>query len=121
MASYLSCGVVHHLLRCEVTLVAYEQLVDVLAGVAVDLLEPLFHVVEGLLRTERHRLIAHRAREVLLAAVAETIRPKSSTMFEFQQVFLGGGSKVKGTGQFLTTGGAAFNRYHKYATGTDCL
>ena len=47
----LGCCVVHHLLGSQVTLVAHQQLVDVLAGVAVYLLEPLLHVVEGLLST----------------------------------------------------------------------
>lgn len=40
---------VHHLLRLQITLVAHQQLVHVLAGVALDLLQPLFHVVERFL------------------------------------------------------------------------
>lgn len=52
---YLGCGVVHDLLGGQVTLVSYEQLVDVLAGIAVDLLQPLLHVVEGLLWTNPNR------------------------------------------------------------------
>lgn len=51
--SYLGCSVVHHLLGGQVALVADQQLVDVLAGVAVDLLQPLLHVVERFLRTSR--------------------------------------------------------------------
>lgn len=47
--THLGCGVVHHLLCREVTLVAHQQLVHVLAGIAVDLLQPLFDIVEGLL------------------------------------------------------------------------
>ncbi len=46
---YLGCGVVHDLLGGEVTLVAHKELVDGLAGVPVDFLQPLLHVVEGLL------------------------------------------------------------------------
>lgn len=49
-SAHLGCGVVHHLLCGEVTLVAHEQLVHVLAGITVDLLQPLFNIVEGLLR-----------------------------------------------------------------------
>lgn len=41
--------VVHHLLDGQITFVAYEQFVDVLARVALDLLEPLLDVVERLL------------------------------------------------------------------------
>ena len=46
---HLCCLVVHHLFRCQITLVAHEQLVDVLIGVSVNLIEPLLHVVEALL------------------------------------------------------------------------
>lgn len=49
-AAHLGCGVVHHLLCCEVTLVAHKQLVHVFAGITVDLLQPLFNIVERLLR-----------------------------------------------------------------------
>lgn len=41
--------VVHHLLDSQITFVAYEQLVDVLARVTLNLLQPLLDVVEGLL------------------------------------------------------------------------
>lgn len=41
--------VVHHLLHGQITFVPYEQFVDVLARVALDLLQPLLHVVERLL------------------------------------------------------------------------
>lgn len=44
-----SRGGVDHLLRLQVALVAHQQLVHVLAGVALDLLQPLFDVVERLL------------------------------------------------------------------------
>ena len=40
-------GVFDHLLVCHITLVADEQLVDSLRGVAVDLLKPLLDVVEA--------------------------------------------------------------------------
>jgi hypothetical protein len=45
----LGCGVVNHLLCGQVEFVADEQFVDVVAGVAVDFLQPLLDVVEGLL------------------------------------------------------------------------
>lgn len=41
--------VVHHLLNGQITFVAYEQFVDVLARIALNLLQPLLDVVEGLL------------------------------------------------------------------------
>lgn len=47
--AHLGSGVVHHLLGGEVTLVAHQQLIDILAGVAVNLLEPLLHVGVGFL------------------------------------------------------------------------
>ena len=56
----LGCCVVHHLLGSQVTLVAHQQLVDVLAGVAVDLLEPLLHVVVRLLLGPERRRSAGR-------------------------------------------------------------
>lgn len=37
------------LLGGQVALVAHQQLVDVLAGIPLDLLQPLLHIVEGLL------------------------------------------------------------------------
>lgn len=40
---------VHHLLDGQITFVAYEQFVDVLARVTLNLLQPLLDVVEGLL------------------------------------------------------------------------
>lgn len=40
---------VHHLLDGQITFVAYEQFVDVLARIALNLLQPLLDVVEGLL------------------------------------------------------------------------
>ena len=46
---YLRSGVIDDLLGGQITFVSDEELVDVLAGVPVDLLQPLLHVVEGLL------------------------------------------------------------------------
>jgi len=43
------CGEIHHFLGGQVALVAHQQFVDVLAGVSVNLLQPLLHVVEGFL------------------------------------------------------------------------
>lgn len=45
--SYLCDSVIDDLLISDIALVADEQLVDALGGVAVDLLQPLLHVVEG--------------------------------------------------------------------------
>jgi len=45
----LGRGVVNNLLVSQVTLVANQQLIDVLAGVAINFLQPLFDIVEGLL------------------------------------------------------------------------
>lgn len=42
----LGCGVVNHLLCGQVEFVADEQFVDVVAGVAVNFLQPLLDVVE---------------------------------------------------------------------------
>lgn len=48
-APHLCCLVVHHSLGCQVTLVAHQQLVDVLIGVPVNLVQPLLHIVEAVL------------------------------------------------------------------------
>lgn len=47
--AHLGGGVVHNLLGGEVTLVAYQEFIDILAGVAIYLLQPLFHVSVGFL------------------------------------------------------------------------
>lgn len=49
-SSCLGCRVVHYFLSGQVTLVAHKQSVDVLTGIAVDLLQPLLQVVERLLK-----------------------------------------------------------------------
>ena len=46
---YLCCGIINDFLGGQITLVPDEQFVDVLAGVTVNLLEPLLHVVKGFL------------------------------------------------------------------------
>lgn len=46
-AAYLGDCVLNDLLVGHITLVAHEELVDTLGGVAVDLLKPLLDVVEG--------------------------------------------------------------------------
>ena len=44
------CGcVIHDFFGCQITFVPHQELVDVLAGVSVDLLQPLFDVVERFL------------------------------------------------------------------------
>lgn len=48
--SYLGCCVVNNLLGGQVTLVAYQELVDIFNGVLVNLLKPLLHIVERLLQ-----------------------------------------------------------------------
>mmetsp|Transcript_24079 Transcript_24079/g.75448 ORF Transcript_24079/g.75448 Transcript_24079/m.75448 type:complete len:263 (+) Transcript_24079:560-1348(+) len=62
----LSSLIVHHLLRREIALVPHQELVHVLVGVAVDLVEPLLDVVEALL--VRH--IIHHNNAVSPAVVA---------------------------------------------------
>lgn len=52
MVCYLSGGGVHHFLTDEVRLVPHQQPGDVFTGVTLDLLQPLPHVVEGLLSRE---------------------------------------------------------------------
>ena len=47
--THLSRGEIDHLLGGEITLVSDQQLVDVVARVAVYLLQPLLHVAEALL------------------------------------------------------------------------
>lgn len=47
--AHLSCGVVHDLLGGEVTLVAYQEFIDILTGIAIYLLQPLLHVSVGFL------------------------------------------------------------------------
>lgn len=46
--TYLGDGVLDNLLIRHIALVAYEQLVDTLSGISVNLLEPLLDVVERL-------------------------------------------------------------------------
>ena len=46
ISAYLCYSVLHHLLVRHIALVAYEELVDTLCGIAVNLLQPLLHVVE---------------------------------------------------------------------------
>lgn len=46
---YLCCLVVHNFLRCQITLVANKQLVDILVCVSVNLIKPLLHIVETFL------------------------------------------------------------------------
>ena len=46
---YLSSLVINHLLGCQVGLVAHKQLVHILTCIAVNLIQPLFHIVEALL------------------------------------------------------------------------
>lgn len=55
ISTYLCSGVVNHLLGGQVTLVSYEQLVDVLVGIAVNFLKPLLDVVVGLLQSRQLR------------------------------------------------------------------
>ena len=47
--SHLGCLVVDDLLGRQITLVAHQQLVDILVRVAVDLVQPLLYVVKALL------------------------------------------------------------------------
>ena len=45
--AYLCHGVFNHFLVAHVALVAYQQFVDTLGGIAVNLLQPLLDIVEG--------------------------------------------------------------------------
>ena len=47
--AYLCCLGVHHLFRRQITFVAHEQLVDILICISVNLIQPLFDIVETLL------------------------------------------------------------------------
>lgn len=47
--SYLGSLCVHHLLCGQVTLVSYQQLVDIFICIPIDLVKPLLDVVEALL------------------------------------------------------------------------
>ena len=47
-------GEIHNFLCCQICLVANKQFVHVLAGISVDFLEPLLHVVERLLGYRQH-------------------------------------------------------------------
>ena len=49
MDAYLGCLVVDNLLCCQVTLVTDKQLVDILIGISINLIEPLLDVVEAVL------------------------------------------------------------------------
>lgn len=52
---YLSGGGVDHLPTDQVGLVPHQQPGDTFTGVTVDLIQPQFHVVEGLLRKKERR------------------------------------------------------------------
>ena len=65
--------VVHRPLRREVALVTHQQLVHVLVGVPVDLVEPLLDVVEGL----RVRHVVHHDDAVSAAVVGRGDRPET--------------------------------------------
>ena len=45
----LCCLVVHDLFCCQVTLVAHEELVDILVCISVNLVQPLLDIVEAFL------------------------------------------------------------------------
>jgi len=48
VGKFLCHGVLDDLLVCHIALVSHEELVDTLRRVAIDLLQPLFNVVEGI-------------------------------------------------------------------------
>lgn len=47
--THRSCGMIDDFLGGQIALVAHKQLVDVLTSVPLDFLQPLLHIVEGLL------------------------------------------------------------------------
>lgn len=65
--------VVHHLLDGQITFVPYEQLVDIFASVALNLLQPLLHIVERLLV----RAVVHYNDPVRAPVVRRRDRPES--------------------------------------------
>ena len=48
IGAHLCHRVLHDLFILHITLVTHKQLVDTLGGIAIDLLEPLLHIVEGI-------------------------------------------------------------------------
>lgn len=71
--AHLGCGVVHHLLGGEVTLVAYQELIDILPGIAVYLLQPLLHGGIGFLVSD---IIHHNDdMSILVAAGSDGLVP----------------------------------------------
>lgn len=48
-SAHLGCLIVHNLLCCQVTLVPDQQLVDILIGISINLIEPLLDIVKAVL------------------------------------------------------------------------
>ena len=72
--THLRGGVIYHFFGSQITFVSDEELVDVLARVSVDLLQPLLHVVERLL--VRH--VVHHDDPVRPAVVAAKLEVKGA-------------------------------------------
>ena len=70
--THLCGGVIYHFFGSQITFISDEELVDVLARVSVDLLQPLLHVVERLL--VRH--VVHHDDPVRPAVVAAKVELK---------------------------------------------
>lgn len=49
LTAYLGSLIVDDLLGCQITLVANQQLVHILVGISVNLIQPLLHIVEAVL------------------------------------------------------------------------
>lgn len=58
-ACYLSSGSIHYFFSNEVRLVSHQQPGDIFTGITVYLIQPLLHIVKGLL-TKRERMKRNR-------------------------------------------------------------
>ena len=47
--AHLCCLVIHYFLCCQITLVAHQQLVDILICISINLIQPLLDIVETFL------------------------------------------------------------------------
>ena len=56
----LCCCEIHDLLVHQVALVSYQELADICAGVAINLLQPRLHVLERLLRAKPERQVTRK-------------------------------------------------------------
>lgn len=67
-AAYLCCLGVDNFFRCQITLVANKQLVHVLIGISVNLVEPLLDVVKAFLISD----VIHNLRKDFLYSIQKS-------------------------------------------------